>query len=210
MEKLQECLELIGRLKPLVLAAIEEHEHRTHPEEPDELCIEPDVGDNYDRSFQRLMVLEGHRSDHPADPGGETVFGISRVHFPDMYKNGPPTEADAYKFFRDRFWKRMNCDELPLVVAGRLFDAAVNVGITRATRWLQEGCMFFDPDQGLVLDSLMGPATRAATVEVSRRYPEHLGGWLTWRQSHYYLNEVRQSLRETFTRGWMRRIGMPL
>ena len=210
MEKLQQCLELIGQLELLVLETIEEHNHRTYPEEPAEPSIEPNVGDNYDRSFARLMVLEGRGSNHPADPGGETTFGISREHFPDMYKNGPPTEAEAYRFFRDRFWKRMNCDELPLVVAGRLFDAAVNVGLSRATRWLQEGCMFFDPNQGLVLDGIMGPATRAAAAVVSRRYPENLGGWLTWRQSHYYLNEVRQSLRETFALGWMRRIGMPL
>ncbi len=164
---------------------------------------------NYERSFERLMVLEGHHSNHSADPGGETTFGISKVHHPDMYTDDMPTRDDAKEFFRREFWDRLSLDELPLVVAGRLFDAAVNVGPSRAVRWLQEAVNELSSEK-LEVDGAFGPKTKAAAISLSSVFADNLCGYLTWRQGHYYKNEMRDELYKNFGRGLWRRIGMPL
>ena len=38
---------------------------------------------NFDKSFNKLILTEGGYVNDPADRGGETYLGISRVHHPD-------------------------------------------------------------------------------------------------------------------------------
>ena len=99
---------------------------------------------NFDLCLDRLLVHEGGYSNHPADPGGPTKFGITLADYR-RYVNAKATAADvramkvddAKPIYRRRYWNAMRCDELPAGVDYCIFDYAVNSGIGRAPKVLQ-------------------------------------------------------------------------
>jgi hypothetical protein len=93
---------------------------------------------SYDAALARLLAHEGGYSDHPADPGGPTKFGITLA----VYRrcvNPDATAADiralpaetAKTIYRERYWDAMRCDDLPAGVDYAVFDYGVNSGIAR-------------------------------------------------------------------------------
>jgi lysozyme family protein len=83
-----------------------------------------------------------------------TNFGISAAAYPtlDIAHLTPDEAAAIYK--RD-YWDRVGGDALPPPLALLVFDAAVNNGIGRAARWLQQAA-------GAEPDGEIGVATLAA------------------------------------------------
>ncbi len=43
---------------------------------------------NLDTAFSRIIASEGGYTNNPADPGGETKFGISKRSYPDVDSYG--------------------------------------------------------------------------------------------------------------------------
>lgn len=90
---------------------------------------------NFDTAFDRLIGNEGGYVNHPADPGGETNWGISKRSYPTVdIKN--LSRAQAKEIYRQDFWLAAGQDIAP-AVAFQVFDAAVNHGISTAIRFLQ-------------------------------------------------------------------------
>lgn len=86
--------------------------------------------DLYNEAFDLLMQLEGYHSDHTADPGGRTIWGISERYFPEDVKKMAemsPEEAKEYakQFYAKRFWKEFD-DPLLSAVS---FLVAVNTAV---------------------------------------------------------------------------------
>ncbi len=91
---------------------------------------------------------EGGWSDHPADPGGKTMYGVTEAVFHAWLKRqGAPvrpvrsiTKAEALEIYRAEYWqptaKRYN---LVPGVDLATYDAAVNAGVSRAIGWLTKG-----------------------------------------------------------------------
>lgn len=73
----------------------------------------------------QIIEIEGTESNHPADPGGYTRFGISsKVH-----GFVPKTYDEAVQFYLDNFWYAMRLNELNSVkLQFALMDAAVLFG----------------------------------------------------------------------------------
>ncbi len=113
---------------------------------------------NFDQAFDRLIGNEGGYSFNAADPGGETMWGVTaRVarasgYAGDMKALPRETAAAIYKA---RYWDAIAAEALPDVARFEVFDAAVNSGVTQAVRWLQRAA-------GVTDDGVLGPMTMAA------------------------------------------------
>jgi lysozyme family protein len=106
----------------------------------------------FDYALNLVLKHEGGYVNDPADPGGETIYGISRRHHPEAWAAGRPSKAQASLIYRRDYWDRLRCDELPAPVAVLLFDTAVNCGNKRAVQFLQRAISVAD-------DGVLGSVT---------------------------------------------------
>jgi len=91
---------------------------------------------------------------NPADPGGETKYGISKRAYPDEDIVNLTPDRAKFLYLRD-YWTPLQLDSLPDIVRLCIFDAAVNSGVSAATKWLQQSV-------GAIPDGKIGPQTSGA------------------------------------------------
>jgi lysozyme family protein len=129
---------------------------------------------------------------NPADPGGETKYGISKRSYPSVdIKN--LTELQARQiYFRD-FWTPLHGEELYDGVAWQLFDFAVNSGIQTALRAYQRAL-------GVADDGHFGPVSLNASKAMSET--DQIMRVLAERLDFM----TRTAAWPTFGKGWARRI----
>lgn len=108
----------------------------------------------FDLAFDRLMTAEGDYVNNPADPGGETRWGISKRAYPAVDIKTLTRNGAKALYLRD-FWQRLDANALPASVAVQVFDFAVNSGIETAVRALQRAV-------GVADDGHWGPVSAAA------------------------------------------------
>lgn len=138
-----------------------------------------------------VLEHEGDWVDDDQDPGGETNFGVSAVHNPDLDVAGMD-RIDAIRVYRERYWERYKCDELHPTWALALFDATVNQPATWAVRQLQAVV-------GVKQDGIMGPVTVGAANRTRSDY--HLQLFMARRIDRYVTREHYPR----FGTGWLRR-----
>jgi len=142
----------------------------------------------FEDAFERLLGHEGRYVNNPADPGGETNWGISKRSYPELdIKNLQRWEAQA--IYRRDFWSRVNADKLPDGVTFQLFDFAVNSGAETAVRYLQRAVGVADdghwgPISQVALDKLSEPdlimlvlAERLDFMTRLKNWPDASRGW---------------------------------
>jgi lysozyme family protein len=118
---------------------------------------------NFDQAFDLLLGHEGAYSNHPSDPGGETMWGVTRrVAVKEGYTGDMHAlpQATAKAIYRKRYWDAVMADRLPETVRYTVFDAAVNSGPHQAISWLQRAL-----DVGE--DGVLGPLTLDAINKAS-------------------------------------------
>ncbi len=113
----------------------------------------------FDEMFDRAVGNEGGYVNDPADPGGETNWGISRRSYPALNIKNLSREA-AKGIYRRDFWERAHMDEYHPAIAFQVFDFAVNSGIDTAVRKLQAAA-------GVADDGHVGERTIAAIKAMS-------------------------------------------
>lgn len=114
---------------------------------------------DFDNSFEKLIGNEGGYVLNPADPGGETKYGISKRSYPmEDIKN--LTLERAKDIYRHDFWAPAGCDAVPEPIKFDLFDMAVNSGRFQAIKALQQAA-------GTKQDGLLGGATLMAIQSMS-------------------------------------------
>lgn len=149
----------------------------------------------FDQAFDTLIGHEGGHANHPSDPGGETMWGVTRrVALQEGYtgdmRHLPRDTAKA--IYRKRYWDAVRADELPPAMRYPVFDAAVNSGVTQAVKWLQRAVDVQD-------DGLIGPLTLSAAKKADfLAVPLMLGLRLDFMTSLPTWG--------AFGRGWARRI----
>ncbi len=80
---------------------------------------------------------EGGYKNDPADPGGETKFGISKRRYPDQDIVNLTIEQAVALYYFD-FWSYPGLDQLDdFPLARKLFDLGVNTGPENAIKMLQ-------------------------------------------------------------------------
>lgn len=154
----------------------------------------------FDEAFDRLMVHEGGYSNHPADPGAETMWGVTaRVARAKGYKGAMrdlPKEFAKSAIYRPDYWDAVQADSLHESVRYDVFDAAVNSGKVQAIKWLQRAAWVKD-------DGVIGPVTLAAVNSFGPLLQARFNGMrLTFLTS--------LPTWPTFGKGWARRIASNL
>lgn len=151
---------------------------------------------NFDEAFVRLLGNEGSYSNDPQDPGGETMWGITRaVAYECGYRGDMKamTQGTAKAIYQGRYWNAVRAEELPAEVRFDVFDAAVNSGPVQATKWLQQAL-------GVAADGVIGPQTLAAVKSAD-------GARLSKRINSARLRFMTDlPTWKDFGRGWARRI----
>lgn len=113
---------------------------------------------NFDAAFDLILKHEGGFSDHAADPGGKTRYGITEAVAREVGYRGDMRELPldlAKRIYKDRYWDTVKAEQLPPAVRYVVFDAAVNSGPGQAVKWLQRAL-------GVADDGVIGPKTLAA------------------------------------------------
>ena len=155
---------------------------------------------NFKKALKHVLVHEGGWADHPKDPGGATMKGVTlatyRRHFGKAKsKNDLRNIADEEleQIYRSGYWGKCRCDELPVGVDYAVFDAAVNSGPGRGARWLQAAV-------GAKQDGGIGPKTLS---RVEEHDPIQVTGVMCDRR----LSFLRSlDTWPTFGKGWGRRV----
>lgn len=123
-------------------------------------------------NFERCMAIvadwEGGWSDHPADNGGATMYGIT-ISTLRAWRGKPVTKDDvrkltkteALRIYRAWYWQPVRGDDLPAGLDLAVYDLAVNSGPSRAARFLQ-GVLRVQTDG--VIGSRTVSAAQAANV----------------------------------------------
>lgn len=96
----------------------------------------------FDRCHEVTAKWEGGWSDHPSDPGGKTMYGITLAKYREHYPKGTAadlramTRGIAEGIYFDDFWKPINGETLAAGVDLAVYDASVNSGVGRGKKWL--------------------------------------------------------------------------
>ena len=108
----------------------------------------------FETAIARVLTNEGGYVNDPADPGGETQWGISKRSYPNLdIKN--LTRDQAVVIYKRDFWDRVSADKLPPLLQFQALDFAVNCGIETAVRKVQLAA-------GVTDDGHFGPVSFAA------------------------------------------------
>jgi lysozyme family protein len=149
---------------------------------------------SFEDAFDTLIGNEGGYSNNPADPGGETMWGVTaRVARASGY-TGPMKDLPrdtAKAIAKKLYWDPLRLDELDARVAFQIFDANYNGG--HPVIWMQGAA-------GAKVDGLIGPATIAAVQAT-----DPLRFMLRWNALRLrYFTSLKTF--GTFGKGWTNRI----
>ena len=157
-------------------------------------------------AYTMVRASEGGYVDHPDDPGGATLWGVTqrtydfwrRQHeLPRQAVRGM-TESECWAIYRT-LWRANQCDAMPRPVALVHFDAVVNHGSGTATKLIQRIV-------GVTPDGLMGPATLQAILAACAAGRPVAREYLAARRRFYGRLVVRRPRSVVFLRGWWRRL----
>ncbi len=184
------------------------------------------MADNFPIANKFTAQWEGGLTDHPADRGQITNYGVSLVFLSGLAESQfnrdvlermgirlpitrnviiNLTEAQAAALFRWQFWDKLNLDSIPLRPAVVLYDAAVNSGPSQSIKLAQRGynrCVAYG--QPLVVDGIMGPATRAAMQFADT--DKCLTAMLSEREKFFQTIVDNKPSQQAFLKGWLNRV----
>ena len=121
----------------------------------------------FKRSLAKVLVHEGGYVNHPKDPGGATLQGVTQRVYDDYRRSAKlpvrPVrqmgESERDVIYRARYWDLIKGDRLPAGVSYVVFDGAVNSGVSRSVKWLQAAL-------GVNADGVIGMETLTRLGEV--------------------------------------------
>lgn len=155
---------------------------------------------NFQACLAEVLRHEGGWADHPADPGGATMKGIT-IGVYAQWKGRKVTKAElraisdeeVAKIYRRNYWNKVRGDNLPNGLDLVAFDGAVNSGPARGARWLQQAL-------GVETDGKIGPITVSAAQSAPR--VATINAACDLRMA--FIKRLRHW--PTFGRGWTRRV----
>lgn len=125
----------------------------------------------YADALAAVLVHEGGYSNHPKDPGGATMWGITQRTY-DAYRKGLGKKTQTVKnlsvqeraaIYKKNYWDAIKGDQLPAGVDYTVFDGAVNSGVSQSVKWLQRS---LGAAYTVAVDGIIGVATLAALKSV--------------------------------------------
>lgn len=124
---------------------------------------------NWPEAFALTLSHEGGFVNHPKDPGGMTNLGVTKRAW-ENYIGHPASEAEmraltperVQLFYKKMYWDKIRGDDLPDGVDYAAYDFAVNSGVSKSAKVMQEIA-------GVPVDGIIGPKSLAAI----RMVPAH-------------------------------------
>ena len=165
----------------------------------------------FEQALAHVLEVEGGYTNDKHDPGGPTNKGITLAVYA-RHRGEAVSQATVAELtrqlkqipdrtvraiYRKLYWRAASCPDLPQPLAFMHFDCAVNQGVGRAIRFLQQVI-------GADVDGEVGPETLGKARQASRK--SALEEYADLRRKHY------QGLSTfwRFGRGWMRRLDLTL
>lgn len=176
---------------------------------------------NKDTIFQSILNAEGGYTNHPADKGGPTNFGITQATALAHGYTGDMralTRSQALAIYESDYWYGPRFDlvaEVSPAIAAELCDTGVNMGPSVPAKWLQRWLTALNdggklyPD--LKVDGQIGPRTiNALKAYLAKRGNDAEATLLralncTQGQRYLELAESRPQ-NEAFLYGWLKRV----
>lgn len=174
-----------------------------------------------DTIINEIIRVEGGYTDDPTDSGGQTNYGITKEvalangytgHMKDM------SVEFARSVYRNKYWHPIGGEDvlnLSEVVAAEMMDTGVNMGPSRAVRFLQRALNTFNKNETLYpdleVDGGMGPNTLSALRDYLQTREEGvLVKMLDCLQGAKYVRLAEERKKdERFIYGWFKnRIGI--
>jgi len=151
----------------------------------------------------------GGYTNHPADPGGETKWGISKRSYPDLDIANLTLDQAREIYFND-YWQAAGnqesyCSEMPWPLSLVHFDCTVNVGNRKTAK---DGTVVLHRRANMILqralgvddDGYPGPVTYKAIAECE---PLRIALKAITQRDFYY--STLGSWAHDFMRGWLKR-----
>jgi lysozyme family protein len=156
--------------------------------------------ENWDKSFEMVLKHEGGFVNHPKDPGGMTNLGVTKAAW-EAYLGHSVTEENmraltpfiVKPFYKAQYWDKIKGDQLPSGADYAAYDLAVNSGVGRAAKYLQEIA-------GVTADGVIGPKSLEAIKACD---PQKLVDALCEKRLDFL---KRLPTFATFGKGWSRRV----
>jgi lysozyme family protein len=156
---------------------------------------------NYEAALAHVLKSEGLWSDNPADPGGATMKGITLVVYRNWKRNPHLTKDDlknipdqeVHDLYKELYWDKIDGDMLPSGVDYAVFDSAVNMGVGRAAKLIQEAA-------GVAADGVLGPTSLSF---IQKADPKELIEKFSQLKEAFYKS---LSTFPTFGKGWLNRV----
>jgi lysozyme family protein len=155
----------------------------------------------FDRLIGKVLEHEGGYINDPADPGGETKYGICKRSYPTVDIKNLTLEQAKGIYYCD-WWLRLRCNDIQDdQIAQKLLDTCVNVGKAAGVKILQKALC--DVGQRVAVDGIIGPKTVDA---VNRADPNRLLAAMRIRQAEHYRELIKRNPKlARFQRGWEKR-----
>jgi lysozyme family protein len=155
---------------------------------------------NWDKSFDMVIVHEGGYVDNPADPGGATNWGCTKAVWEkyvghEVTKDDIKslTKEDVKPLYKRNYWDALHGDAIPSGLDYCLFDCAINSGVGRASKWIQEIA-------GVTADGAIGNNSVAAITQINP--VTAINEFCDKRQA--FLESLKTFA--TFGKGWTKRV----
>ena len=102
-------------------------------------------------------------------------------------------DVDVHNLYKQNYWDKCRCDDLPAGVDYAVFDASVNMGVGRAAKLIQEAV-------GVVADGIIGNGTIEA---INKTNPRSILENFSVEKQNFYKSLPTF---ETFGKGWLNRV----
>jgi lysozyme family protein len=187
---------------------------------------------DFEKAYSKTMGHEGGYVNDPDDAGGETYKGIARRYhpgwggwivvdswkyhdrFPKILDEDATLQSEVHKFYKQHYWDVNLLDKFESqALAEEMFDTGVNMGISRAGKFLQQSLNIFNKNgrlyDDIVEDGAVGPNTLKALQMYMRtgRGDSYLLKAMNVFQGMHYINYMNKSpVQEKYAFGWFNRV----
>lgn len=154
--------------------------------------------------YQAIPFTLEQEGGFTVDTGGATMKGVTQAVY-DRWrdKHGVPRRSvkeieddELHAIYYQGYWVAAQCDKLPWPVSMVHFDCAVNAGVKRAVKILQQAV-------GVPDDGVWGTKTQAA---VRLADPVVLFNNLLWQRAEFYYALAQTPKYQPYLVGWLRRV----
>ena len=155
-----------------------------------------------------VLGNEGGLSDHKADRGGRTNYGVTQTTYSNFRRaQGRPSRPvdeitrDEVEAIYGEYWQDCKASYLPIPLDLMVFDCAINSGAKRAIRLLQR-VLGVDEDGiagRMTMDALHEEVVTVGVEGVCRAYLNARADW-------YDTIIERDPAQAVFAKGWMNRL----